>query len=125
MRPRTERLIPAQAGVAERIGEQVRETLDEVKPRLRGWMHAASAPLPLAAGIVLVVLSPTAATRLGSAVFATSALVLFTVSGIYRGGTWSPRVWLFLRRCALANIFLLIAGSYTPFTLVLLHGTDR
>ena len=65
----------------ERIGEQVRETLDEVKPKLRGWMHAASAPLTLAAGIVLVVLSPTAPTRIGSAVFATSALVLFTVSG--------------------------------------------
>ena len=125
MRPRTERLVPAQAGVAERIGEQVRETLDEVKPRLRGWMHAASAPLTLAAGIVLVVLSPTAVTRIGSAVFATSALVLFTVSGIYHRGTWSPRAWRFLRRFDHANIFLLIAGSYTPFTLLLLHGTER
>ncbi len=125
MSPRTERLISATAGVTERIGDQVRDTLDDVKPRLRGWMHAASAPLTLAAGIVLVVLSPTAATRIGSAVFATSALVLFTVSGIYHRGTWSPRVWLFLRRFDHANIFLLIAGSYTPFTLMLLHGTDR
>jgi hemolysin III len=125
MSPRTERLVTATAGVTERIGDQVRETLDEVKPKLRGWMHAASAPLTLAAGIVLVVLSPNATTRIGSAVFATSALVLFTVSGIYHRGTWSPRVWLFLRRFDHANIFLLIAGSYTPFTLLLLHGTDR
>ncbi|CAN5436668.1 hemolysin III family protein [soil metagenome] len=125
MSPRTERLVTATAGVTERIGDTVRDTLDEVKPRLRGWMHAASAPLTLAAGVVLVVLSPTAASRVGSAVFATSALVLFTVSGIYHRGTWSPRVWRFLRRFDHANIFLLIAGSYTPFTLLLLHGTDR
>lgn len=125
MSPRTERLANATAGVTERLGEQVRETLDEVKPKLRGWMHAASAPLTLAAGIVLVVLSPTASTRIGSAVFATSALVLFTVSGIYHRGTWSPKVWRFLRRFDHANIFLLIAGSYTPFTLILLHGADR
>ena len=125
MSPRTERRANATAGVTERLGEQVRETLDEVKPKLRGWMHAASAPLTLAAGIVLVVLSPTASTRIGSAVFATSALVLFTVSGIYHRGTWSPKVWRFLRRFDHANIFLLIAGSYTPFTLLLLHGADR
>jgi hemolysin III len=125
MSPRTERLANATAGVTERLGEQVRETLDEVKPKLRGWMHAASAPLTLAAGIVLVVLSPTASTRIGSAVFATSALVLFTVSGIYHRGTWSPKVWRFLRRFDHANIFLLIAGSYTPFTLLLLQGADR
>ena len=125
MSPRTERLANTTAGVTERLGEQVRETLDEVKPKLRGWMHAASAPLTLAAGIVLVVLSPTASTRIGSAVFATSALVLFTVSGIYHRGTWSPKVWRFLRRFDHANIFLLIAGTYTPFTLLLLRGADR
>ena len=125
MTHRTERLVHATAGMTERLGEHVRETLDEVKPKLRGWLHAASAPLTLAAGVVLVVLSPTASTRIGSAVFATSALVLFTVSGIYHRGTWSPRVWRFLRRFDHANIFLLIAGSYTPFTLLLLHGAER
>ena len=62
-----------------------------VKPRLRGWLHLVNAPLTLVAGIVLIALSPTAATRLGSAVFAGSALVLFTVSAIYHRGTWSPR----------------------------------
>jgi hemolysin III len=132
MSPRTERLldataarVSATAGVSERIGDQVRETISEVKPKLRGWIHAATAPLTLAAGVVLIVLSPTAPTRVGSSVFATSALVLFTVSGIYHRGTWSPRAWRFLRRFDHANIFLLIAGSYTPFTLLLLHGTDR
>jgi hemolysin III len=109
----------------ERLGDQVRDRLDDVKPRLRGWLHAAVAPLTLAAGVVLVAMSPTATTRIGSAVFATSALVLFSVSAVYHRGTWSPRAWLFLRRFDHANIFLLIAGSYTPFTLLLLDGTER
>jgi hemolysin III len=107
-----------------RVGH-VREKLHEVNPHLRGWLHAVVAPLTLAAGIVLVALSPTASTRIGSAVFVTSGLVLFTVSAFYHRGTWGPRVWLFLRRFDHANIFLLIAGSYTPFTLLLLHGADR
>jgi hemolysin III len=123
--PRTQRLIDATHDAGERLGDHVRERLVEVKPRLRGWLHAGTAPLPLAAGIVLVALSPDATTRVGSAVFAASALVLFTVSAVYHRGTWSPRVWAFLRRFDHANIFLLIAGSYTPFTLLLLDGTDR
>jgi hemolysin III len=125
MTPRTQRLVDATATVSERLGEQVRGTLDEVKPKLRGWLHAGSVPLTFAAGIVLVVLSPTAATRFGSAVFATSALVLFTVSAIYHRGRWSPRTWRLLRRFDHANIFLLIAGSYTPFSLLMLEGTNR
>jgi len=125
MSQRTERPADSPSGISERLGEQVREKVDEVKPKLRGWMHAASAPLTLAAGIVLVVLSPTLSARIGSAVFTASALLLFTVSGVYHRGTWSPRVWRFLRRFDHANIFVLIAGSYTPFTLLLLHGTDR
>ena len=51
----------------------VAETVAEVKPQLRGWLHPATAPLTLAAGIVLIALSPTAATRLGSAVFVVSS----------------------------------------------------
>ena len=109
----------------EHLRAHVREMLEEVKPRMRGWLHAASAPLTLAAGVVLIILSPNAATRVGSSIFAASALVLFTVSAVYHRGTWSPRTWRFLRRFDHANIFLLIAGSYTPFTLLLLEGRDR
>lgn len=109
----------------EHLREHVRDMLDDVKPKLRGWLHAATAPLTLVAGVVLIVLSPDAATRLGSTIYAASALLLFTVSAVYHRGTWSPRVWAFLRRFDHANIFLLIAGSYTPFTLLLLEGRDR
>jgi hemolysin III len=64
-------------------------------------------------------------TRLGSAVFTASALVLFTASATMHRGRWSPRTGLWLRRLDHSSIFLLIAGSYTPFTLLLLHGRDR
>ena len=114
------------ANDAVRAGlDHLHEAVTDLKPRLRGWMHLGIAPLTLAAGIVLVVLSPTTSSRIGSAVFTGSALVLFSVSAIYHTGTWSPRTWAFLRRFDHSNIFLLIAGSYTPFSLLLLDGTER
>ncbi len=123
---------PTPHEAAEHVRARVREVKrevavakEEVKPKLRGWLHAATTPLALAAGIVLIVLSPTVTTRVGSAVFASTALMLFTVSAIYHRGTWSPRTWAFLRRFDHSNIFLLIAGSYTPFTLILLDGSAR
>jgi hemolysin III len=122
-RPRA--LSDAAAEASERLGETVREVIEEVKPRLRGWLHAATAPLALAAGIVLIVLSPTPMTRAGSSIFAASALALFTASATMHRGRWGPRAGLWLRRLDHSSIFLLIAGSYTPFTLLLLHGADR
>ena len=121
----TERSEHSPVEAAEHFGEHVREVLDEVKPHLRGWLHAATAPLALAAGIVLVALSPTAMTRFGSAVFAASALALFTASATMHRGNWSTRTATWLRRLDHSSIFLLIAGSYTPFTLLLLEGSER
>ncbi|MQW75826.1 hemolysin III family protein [Nocardioides sp. dk4132] len=109
----------------ESIHDSISDTIAEVKPKLRGWLHLSTAPLTLVAGIVLVALSPDTTTKIGSAVFTGTALLLFTVSAIYHTGTWSPRTWAFLRRFDHSNIFLLIAGSYTPFALLLLDGTQR
>ena len=105
--------------------EHLTSALHELKPRLRGWLHAVTAPLTLAAGVVLIVLSPTAATRVGSVIFMVTALLLFTVSAVYHRGNWSPRTWSILQRFDHANIFLLIAGSYTPFALLMLEGSAR
>lgn len=109
----------------DNIGDQLSDKLDQVKPKLRGWLHLVSTPLILAAGIVLIVLSPTATTRIGSVLYVASALLLFGTSAVYHRGTWSPKVWLILNRWDHSNIFLLIAGSYTPFALILLDGTSR
>jgi hemolysin III len=122
---RTNRVAEAAAEAAERVSESVRAKYEEVKPHLRGWMHAMAAPATLSAGIFLIVLSPTTMTRVGSSIFVATGVLLFTVSGIYHRGRWGPKAWAFLRRFDHANIFLLIAGSYTPFTLILLDGSAR
>jgi hemolysin III len=110
---------------AHQVSDRAQQVIAEVKPRLRGWLHAATAPLAFVGGIVLVALSPPGPVRIGSAVFAISALVLFSVSAAMHRGHWSRRTGLVLRRLDHASIFLLIAGSYTPFSLLLLDGTDR
>ena len=109
----------------EELGDRVEHAFAEVKPKLRGWLHAGTAPLALAAGVILVALSPTATTRIGSAIFALSAVLVFTVSAIYHRGSWSPRTFEVLKRFDHSNIFLLISGTCTPFALLLLEGADR
>ncbi len=124
-RDRVDHAVGRAEQAVERASELMSDKLAEVKPRLRGWLHAGTAPVALVAGIVLVALSPTASTRIGSAAFALSALLVFTVSAIYHRGTWSPRTWAFLRRFDHANIFVLIAGTYTPYALLFLEGSAR
>jgi hemolysin III len=97
----------------------------DIKPLLRGWLHVGMVPAALACGIVLVALAPTASTRAAVAVYGMSALLLFAVSAVYHRGRWSPRVERFLKRFDHANIYLLIAGSYTPFIVYVLHGHAR
>ncbi|KAA8821652.1 PAQR family membrane homeostasis protein TrhA [Bifidobacterium vespertilionis] len=89
------------------------------KPLLRGWIHAVAAPLALAAGIVLICLAPFASLKWACAVFMTCSLVLFGNSAAYHLGDWSPRVTDVLRRIDHMNIFLLIAGTYTPVSFAL------
>lgn len=120
-----ERVAERGQEAAEQVRERVRDVAEEVKPKLRGWLHAGITPLTLAAGIVLIVLSPTVATRVGSAIFAGTALVLFAVSALYHRFYWGPRMNAVLRRLDHSNIFLLIAGSYTPFAITLLEPPQR
>ncbi|SRR5580765_1797695 len=97
----------------------VDQVVEAVKPRLRGWLHLAMSPLTLAAGIVLIALSPSTAARWSAAVFTVTAVLLFGISAVYHRGHWSPRVAAILKRFDHSNIFLIIAGSYTPFALLL------
>lgn len=84
------------------------------KPVMRGWIHALATPLALAAGIVLICLAHGAWLKGACAVFMVCSLVLFANSATYHLGDWSPRVTDILRRIDHMNIFLLIAGTYTP-----------
>lgn len=95
------------------------------KPRLRGWVHFIAAPLSLVASIVLLVLAPTPATKWASAVYLAASFILFGVSALYHLFYWSPRAETLLRRMDHSNIFLLIAGTYTPLTVSLLDSPQR
>lgn len=110
---------------AESAGEQVQEVIRQVKPKLRGWLHAGWTPFAVAAGIVLIAVAPTGLGKIGGAVFLAASLLLFGTSGIYHRFYWGPKAEAVLRRMDHANIFVFIAATYTPLALMLLHGTDR
>lgn len=88
---------------------------------MRGFIHLATAPLALAAGIVLVTLAPTATLSWASAVYAVTGLLLFSVSATYHLVQWTPKVARTLKRLDHTNIMLVIAGTYTPLSLALLE----
>lgn len=90
-----------------------------VNPRLRGWLHAGMFPAALAAGIVLIALAPGTKAKVAAVVFTVTAALLFGTSAVYHRGNWSPQIAAVLKRMDHSNIFLVIAGSYTPFALLL------
>jgi len=92
----------------------------EVKPTWRGWIHTGTFPLAIAAGIVLIVLADGPAAKWSSAVFMTTSLLLFGISALYHRFNWSPQAKVMLKRFDHANIFLLIAGTYTPLAVLAL-----
>jgi hemolysin III len=63
--------------------------------------------------------------RLAAAVFAASVVTCFGASALYHRVTWSPRVRLWMRRVDHAGVYLLIAGTYTPVSLLALTGAWR
>ena len=102
--------------------EANRETTppDVPKPKLRGWLHAVTFPCAVVAGIVLVASAATNEARIAVAIFATTAVLLFGTSALFHRGSWSPRVAVLLRRLDHSSIYLIIAGTYTPFAVLAL-----
>jgi len=97
---------------------------ENLKPKLRGWLHAATTPTVLAAAIVLAILAPTVRSRVAVIVFGFTALLMFGTSAVYHisNGRISKAITAVLKRVDHANIFLIIAGTYTPLSLMLLPG---
>ncbi len=98
----------------------VKDLVATVKPRLRGWLHLAMFPLALAGGLVLTLLARPGTVRTAALVFTITAVLLFGVSAVYHRGTWGPRMSGLLKRLDHSNIYLIIAGTYTPFAVTLL-----
>lgn len=96
-----------------------------VKPRARGWIHAGAAPFMLVAGLVLLAWSPSPGLRAAVGVYTVSALLLFGVSAVYHRFYWGPEATSVLRRLDHSNIFVFIAGTYTPLAVGMLDGSGR
>jgi hemolysin III len=92
--------------------------LIEGRPLLRGYFHLAAAAVAVAGCVGLVLLADSPRAYVGGAVFAASLIALYTVSGAYHTITWGPRMRAVFRRVDHAMIFVLIAGTYTPFCLL-------
>jgi hemolysin III len=95
-----------------------------IKPRLRGVSHQWACLVSAFTGIALVLAAPAGKPRLAAGIYAVSVVALFGTSAVYHRITWASaaaRRWM--RRLDHSMIFLLIAGTYTPFSLLVLHGT--
>ena len=93
------------------------------KPRLRGVWHQWAFFVSVAIGAALVVAAPSGQPRLAAAIYAVSVAALFGTSALYHRITWASqaaRRWM--RRLDHSMIFFLIAGTYTPFALLVLDG---
>ena len=97
------------------------EELPPPKPRWRGRIHLAAFLISIPAGLALVLLSRGISAHVAAAVFAVSLAGLFGTSAIYHTGNWAPHVRARWQRMDHAMIFVLIAGSYTPITLLALQ----
>jgi hemolysin III len=108
--------------VGERLLEHVPAPL---KPKLRGVLHQGAFSASLATGAVLIALSAGALAHVAASVYAGSVALLFGTSAAYHRGGWSERARNRMERLDHSMIFVLIAGTYTPFTLLLLDGAFR
>ena len=92
----------------------------ELKPTWRGWIHAGTFPVAIAAGIALITLADGAVAKWACAVFMATSVLLFGNSALYHRFDWGPRTKAVLKRIDHANIMLLIAGTYTPIAVLAL-----
>ena len=90
------------------------------RPLLRGYLHLGAACAAVAGVVLLVLLAHSARAYVGGVVFACSLALLYLTSGLYHTVNWRPRAKAILKRLDHSMIFVLIAGTYTPFCLLVL-----
>src|SRR5213082_1053130 len=93
------------------------------RPRFRGVFHQYAFFASLITGAVLVLVAPTREATTAAAIYAASVSGLFGASALYHRVTWRPPTRRWMRRLDHSMIFVLIAGTYTPFALLALRGT--
>ena len=140
--PIGERLAEARESAGERFGEardaagrQLGAARDEVadaavglaqklpKPRLRGVSHQWAFFVSLLTGAALIVAAQGTREVLAMSVYAFSLSALLGTSALYHRVDWEPGPRRWMRRLDHTMIFVLIAGTYTPFALLVMEGT--
>jgi hemolysin III len=111
--------------VADTVEARVHELAAAIKPRLRGVLHEAAFAVSLITGTALVCLADGTRARVAATVYAVSVALLFGTSAAYHRGPWRGRSHDVMKRLDHSMIFILIAGTYTPFSLLLLEGAAR
>jgi hemolysin III len=91
-----------------------------VKPKLRGVFHEIGFYAAAAVGVLLVVTAEPGRARMAGAIFASCVVVCFGASAVYHRPMWRPRPRAWLARLDHIGVYLLIAGSYAPFGLIVL-----
>ncbi len=107
------------------LGDRLGEIAAELKPRLRGVLHEAAFAVSLVTGTAIVCLADGTRERVSALIYAASVALLFGTSAAYHRGNWSSRAHGVMARLDHSMIFVLIAGTYTPFCLLLLQGQLR
>ena len=121
-----DRATAAKEAVGERATaakEATAEAIAAVKPKLRGVSHEWAFFISLGFGAALIILAKTPKATLAVGIYAVSLSALLGTSALYHRVDWTrPNVRLWMRRLDHSMIFFLIAGTYTPFALLVLHG---
>lgn len=91
-----------------------------MKPRLRGRLHQVAFFLSVPAGVSLVALAASGVARVSAAIYAMSLSALYAASAAFHRVNWRPTTWKWMRRLDHSMIFVLIAGTYTPYALLVL-----
>jgi hemolysin III len=95
------------------------------RPRLRGVLHQAAFVVAFAIAPLLVLAADGTRRRVVAGVFAISVATCFGASALYHRRTWAPQTRLWMRRVDHAGVYLLIAGTYTPVSILILQGAWR
>jgi hemolysin III len=103
-------------------GEGVSEL---AKPLLRGVLHQGAFFVGVVVAPLLVLSADGTRAKVAAGIFAASVVACFGASALYHRVTWTPRVRLWMRRIDHAGVYLLIAGTYTPVSLLVLRGAWR
>jgi hemolysin III len=121
-----DRVDAAREVVGEKAGatrDAAADAIGAVKPRLRGVSHQWAFFVSLFLGAGLILAADSGRATLAATIYAASLSALFGTSALYHRVNWRrPELRRWMRRLDHSMIFLLIAGTYTPFALLVLHG---